>query len=316
MKIVFALHYAANEREFGRSDGGTAYGNRLLDHVIKLRRRLEATGAMVATRSDAPMSEADVAIFGDLDPELWSIALALPPRIPCVLICTESPVYTPMSHQPEFLFHPRWSRVLTWNRSYEGARITHYDIATAGARPEDLERLEIPTPPPRKPRGVVVTTRKSRQRGLVPLYNRLCLELAGEGLVDIYGAGWPVEPAEGLCGPTGDKIATLRQYEFTLLSENSLHPGYVTEKLPDSIIAGTPAIYRGDVTCAERRFPGTFIPLEDLSRRGFDRALTRLRDERGRMIENIRASARASGDWDESFVGSLVGVVEHLAGRA
>ena len=310
MRVVFALHYEANEREFGLSDGGTAYGNRLLEHVIKLRRRLEGLGMTVLTRGEFPPERADVVVFGDLDPALWALARALPERVPCVLICTESPVYTPLSHQPEFLFHRRWSYVLTWNRSYDGPRIVHYDIAVAGATREDRERLLVPTP--RKAKGVVVTTRKSRQRGLVPLYNRLCVQLAREGLVDIYGAGWPVAPAQGLYGPTNDKVATLREYEYSLLSENSLHAGYVTEKLPDSIIAGTPAIYRGDVTGAERRYPGTFVPLEDLTREAFDAALHQLRAGRLGLVENIQKSIRGSADWDESFVGMLAGVLQRV----
>lgn len=310
MKVVFVLHYEANEREFGLSDGGTVYGNRLLEHVIKLRRRLEGLGMTVLTRREFPPEQADVVVFGDLDPALWALACALPERVPCVLICTESPVYTPLSHQPEFLFQRRWSYVLTWNRSYDGPRVVHYDIAVAGATREDRERVLVPTP--RKEKGVVVTTRKSRQRGLVPFYNRLCLQLAREGLVDIYGAGWPVSPAEGLYGPTNDKVATLRAYEYSLLSENSLHAGYVTEKLPDSIIAGTPAIYRGDGTCAERRYPGTFVPLEDLTREAFDAALRQLRAGRQGLLESIQASIRGSADWDESLVGNLAGVLERV----
>jgi hypothetical protein len=312
MKVVFALHYAQNERNFGTTDGGTSYGNRLMEHVVKLRRRLESKGVTVLTRRDIPLEQADVAVFGDLDEALWAKALALPRSLPCILICTESPIYTPMSHIPQFIFHRRWSRVLTWNRSYEGDHIWHYDIAVAGATESELRSAEAIPSGSKKDRGVVITTLKVRQRGLAPICNALYSRLAREGLVDIYGAGWPTNPARGTYGATDDKVGTMRQYRYALCSENALHPGYVTEKLPDSIIAGIPAIYHGELETAARRFPGTFVPLEQLTHEGLLAALQDLNSRYASLLSAVRREARSSAAWDENFIDTFCDVLDRL----
>jgi hypothetical protein len=311
MKVVFALHYAGNEKDFGQTDGGTTYGNRLLEHVVKLRRRLEEEGFTVLTRRECAVGEGDVAVFGDLDQNLWSLVQSLPANHPCVLIATESPIYTPASHRPEYLFARRWSRVLTWNRSYRGPHIRHYDIAVAGATAEDLRRLASHATPTTD-KGVVITTLKRHQLGLSPAYNALCRQLAAEGRIDIYGAGWPVDPARGMYGPTDNKLEVLRRYAFSLLSENSLHAGYVTEKLPDSIVAGVPALYHGDHETAERRFPGTFVRLSALTREAFRTSHQEFVRRRDDLKQNIRRAADVSASWDEDFIRTLTRVLVEI----
>jgi hypothetical protein len=68
---------------------------------------------------------------------------------------------------------------------------------------------------------------------------------------DLYGRGW-----DGLNlikrhinkfykGTIEDKFATIRNYKFTICFENSIFPGYVTEKIFDAIFAGSVPIYYG-----------------------------------------------------------------------
>jgi hypothetical protein len=78
---------------------------------------------------------------------------------------------------------------------------------------------------------------------------------------DLYGMGWnkpmPGEDASlraainsSYRGPVDDKLATLRQYRFTITLENTVSPGYVTEKIFDAIFAGSIPLYLGapDIT--------------------------------------------------------------------
>lgn len=78
---------------------------------------------------------------------------------------------------------------------------------------------------------------------------------------DLYGMGWQKEmPGEtpelrkaiNACyrGPVEDKLATLREYRFTVTLENTISPGYITEKIFDAIFAGSVPLYLGapDIT--------------------------------------------------------------------
>lgn len=71
---------------------------------------------------------------------------------------------------------------------------------------------------------------------------------------DLYGRGWdkamvsePDKEAikKAYRGECVDKFKTLKDYKFTLCFENSVFPGYVTEKIFDAIFAGSVPIYYG-----------------------------------------------------------------------
>lgn len=78
---------------------------------------------------------------------------------------------------------------------------------------------------------------------------------------DLYGIKWdkPIAGAEeemrpfvNQCyrGAVDDKLATLAGYKFTFALENTVCPGYVTEKIFDAMFAGTVPVYLGapDIT--------------------------------------------------------------------
>lgn len=72
--------------------------------------------------------------------------------------------------------------------------------------------------------------------------------------LDIYGKDWnyflPLYLKKNIqtCGQTPNKLATLSQYDFSLCFENYEYPGYVTEKIPQSIICGVlPIIKKGAI---------------------------------------------------------------------
>lgn len=87
--------------------------------------------------------------------------------------------------------------------------------------------------------------------------------LAVHGQIDVFGAGWEnrtnlprdwenrLAPVSSIFrGRCGDKFDLVRHYRFTIAFENTTYPGYVTEKLGDSLVAMAVPIYYGapDVT--------------------------------------------------------------------
>lgn len=57
----------------------------------------------------------------------------------------------------------------------------------------------------------------------------------------------------------GNKVKFLSSYKFSFGMENSEGDGYVTEKILDSLLAGTIPIYYGDYTVDEYINPKTYI---------------------------------------------------------
>lgn len=84
-------------------------------------------------------------------------------------------------------------------------------------------------------------------------------ELAGHGLIDLYGLGWndltnlPQDLKTKMekiipsiyKGPVANKYATLSSYKFSLCVENIALDGYITEKIIDALAAGSIPIYYG-----------------------------------------------------------------------
>jgi len=60
-----------------------------------------------------------------------------------------------------------------------------------------------------------------------------------------------------------EKLAFLPKYKFSLCFENASHPGYVTEKLYEALVAGTVPIYWGSPTVALDFNPDTFLSWHD-----------------------------------------------------
>jgi len=76
---------------------------------------------------------------------------------------------------------------------------------------------------------------------------------AKEGF-DLYGRGWDKAPfkesykeaiAKSYQGAVDDKFKILKGFKFTICFENSIFPGYITEKIFDAIFAGSIPIYLG-----------------------------------------------------------------------
>lgn len=309
-EIVFALHYSNHEADFGQFDGGTEYGHKLLEPLLRLKNSLELKGYRVSTRKQSDISRADVAVFLDMNAELWSLARALPEHQRRVLVCQESPIYAPASHDMSVVFSKCWDGVMTWNRSFQSEHVQYYDIPIAAADEAEVERVKRQNESSQT-RGVVVSSRKKGdQRGLLYRRDELYKQLAYGKEIDLYGQNWPNSPAEGMHGATGDKIATLHRYRYSLVIENSLYPGYVTEKLADSILAGIPAIYFGDVKTAERRFPGAFVQMHEISEAAFFDAKERLFKNYAEHKGSVLDCLQHSDLWSESFLKVFMQAIE------
>lgn len=99
---------------------------------------------------------------------------------------------------------------------------------------------------------------------------RLIEQFATEPDFSLYGMGWD-RPVPGLSrgdnervqaswrGAVADKVATLAQYKYALILENTEYPGYVTEKIFDCFAAGTIPVYRGAPDIDELVPPECFV---------------------------------------------------------
>jgi hypothetical protein len=244
----------------------------------------------------------------DLDTQIYQEILQLPPSIPCILICMESPIYSRYSHDISVLSNPRWHRILTWNRTICLPNVLYYDIPIADAIPLDFN----PNLSAISQKGVAIANPAKSQEGFLLQRDALYLELAAHQFIDLYGNHWPYMPERGLYGSTPDKISTITHHSYSLVIENYLCPGYVTEKLADSILAKRPAIYYGDITLAQHRFPNTFVSLKELSLEAFLEALAELSATMQNMKELVEISRLQSLKWCNSFVEQVTKSILHI----
>ena len=309
MRKVTVLGLYVNKNDsFGLEDGGTSYGNRLGYPAVRARGLLEKEGFSFFSEEELPPEKADVVFCLDLTPALLERVRNLPEEVRVILQACESPIYNLQAHQARILMDPCWDVILTWNRSFEASYILHYDLPVAGksASSSGLPAAGQVSVEPGLCPGVVVSSFKNGDhRGVAPERDALYRSLAKRGWIDLYGKGWPVSEKEHRFGPAGDKLAVIAGHPFALVIENCWAPGYVTEKLPDCILAGVPVIYRGDFPTAERRFPGTFIPLEDCSEQGFQSARRRLFDHYAACRESVMAARENSDTWCDSYLEAI-----------
>lgn len=295
MNVRFFNYY----RRFDKNKpcrGDTLYGNYLAYPGLLLTERMESEG-FHRTHEDA----FDIAVFTDLDKELFDVAVTLPAHVKKILCLVESPVYTPFAHHPHILFSNIWTCVLTYNREFEAPGLLHYDIPVTGK--------QCPLPPAPLPqetvnRCVFIGSFKKDFRGFGVHRDALMLQLADAGYIDIYGAGWPDHPH--YMGKTDDKIRTLSQYRYVLCVENAKYSGYVTEKIGDSILAERPCLYFGDAQHARTRFGETFVELPALTPAAFQTALAELDRRYETLYASVLAEKAKSEHWVDSFIDTML----------
>lgn len=306
MRKVTVLGLYVNKNDsFGLEDGGTSYGNRLGYPGVRARALLEKEGFSFFSEAELSPEEADIVLCVDLSSVLLERIRRMPKGVRKILQACESPIYNLQAHQARILMDPCWDVILTWNRSFEASYILHYDLPVAGksASSSGLPAAGRVSVEPGLCPGVVVSSFKNGDhRGVAPERDALYRSLAKRGWIDLYGKGWPVSEKEHRFGSAEDKLVTIARHPFALVIENCWAPGYVTEKLPDCILVGVPVIYRGDFPTAERRYPGTFVPLEELSEKDFLDARRQLFDNYAAYRENVLAARENSDTWCDSYL--------------
>ena len=307
-KVTVVGMYVGKTDRFGADDGGTAYGNLLNYPGILARRMLEQDGFVFFNESELPAEEADIVFCIDLTPELWNRIKGLPGKVHKILQSCESPIYARFSHfAAEVLTSPVWDAVMTWNRSYEADHVVHYDIPVAGKSvSEPLGEQAEPSAEYLARHGAVISSFKQGDiRGMAPVRDALYRELAVKGFIDLYGKNWKCDPEKNIFGAADNKLKILQKHPFALVIENIWAPGYVTEKLPDCILAGIPVIYWGDFSHAQRRFPDTFIRLEEVSVSGFLKAREQLMDRYPDLRKNVLNCREGSDHWCDSYLNAI-----------
>lgn len=297
--------YIGKNDSMGTTDGGTSYGNLLYYPGVLARSVLEKEGFQFYSEAELPPEKADIVFCSDLSPELWQRVKNLPKHVYKVLQACESPIYARYSHfASEVLMNPVWDAIMTWNRSYEADYVIHYDIPVAGKKVSPIPPVAEPIPDSllEKPGVVVSSFKQGDCRGVIPQRDDLYLFLAKHGVINLYGKNWKVAPKKNIFGPTDNKLLTISRYPYSLVIENSWTPGYVTEKLPDCILAGVPVIYWGDFYHAQRRFPGTFVPLQDLTADNVLKARKQLFSHYYEMRKQVLLVRENSDTWCNSYL--------------
>lgn len=292
MKITFYSFYKISVSKLLTSTGGTNYGNHLYHPVNVFCQNLLREGHLIVE----PTEKFDVAIFLDVDKSLFEFAKTLDPAIKKILITVESPIYCPFEYNLNVLFDEVWDKVLTYNRSFGSDSLIYYDIPVTG----NIEGNDF-IYPDKTAKGVAVSSFKNDSRGYVPLRrDKLLKTLAQMDQIHLYGNGW--ELGKNIYGKTSNKLDSMKGHAFAVVVENCKYDGYVTEKLGDAILSGLPCMYYGDYKNAERRFPGTFVVLDDLTYEAFEKAKNEILNNYECMVDNVKKSFDESELWIDSFI--------------
>lgn len=292
MKITFFSFYNIKVSDLISNTGGTNYGNHLYYPINMLCKQLKEKGYEIVEQFE----HYDIAIFLDLDKKLFDLAYSLDKHIKKILISIESPIYCPFVNHINILFDKIWDNVLTYNRSFISDKLFYYDIPITG----NIESYKF-NYPNKKAKGVAVSSFKNDSKGYVPLRRDYLLkQLAQQDEIDLYGGGWQKE--KNIYGKIANKLEAMKNHSFAVVIENCKYDGYVTEKLGDAILSGLPSIYYGDYKHAQKRFPGTFVILEELNFESFLKAKKELFSKYEVLIKNVEQSFLNSESWIDSFL--------------
>jgi hypothetical protein len=255
-KYSTALEFAT--KNIDRGTGGHAYGFwlRQRQRVLRLQQRNMTNNYIsVAFRGFWPgFKEDDNEIFNILlsAAQIVGYGLTLDSKDPDLLIfsCFSEPCFEKFDRATRILYlgenvRPDFSATdysLTFDMSdYCGRNIylplwllrsTSFAAKTADYQPYKPPELEMPRPINQGDDRVVYIGNNT-----TPTRMEAINELKKHGVrVECYGSQ---------TRPVSNKIRVLNQYRYSLCFENTYTPGYVTEKIIDSFLAGSIPIYWG-----------------------------------------------------------------------
>jgi len=152
------------------------------------------------------------------------------------------------------------------------------------------------------------------------------IEHFAEKEFDLYGIGWNTPILGGTKklhdavsasyrGPVQNKIEVLSQYKFTFAFENTISPGYVTEKIFDAMFAGSVPIYFGAPDITDFVHKNAFIDMCDF--KNYDELEFYLRtvtEERYKEYIDAINMYIQSSEYErfsqESFAKKILGLIE------
>lgn len=186
----------------------------------------------------------DAIVFIDApDTRIPMVRAALASGLPLYLITFENALILPEN----WVGHERFKRVFTW----------HDGLVASGGRYVKLNYAqEFPQELPRTPKRKLCAMIASNKQSAHPdsLYPRRVaavrwFERWHPFDFDLYGYGWADFPSWR--GPVRSKREVLQHYSFSICFENAEAPGYITEKIFDSMIAGCVPVYLGAPNVAD-----------------------------------------------------------------
>lgn len=259
MKPIIALGTNCGELDAGgfRDPAvcGRARGSEFCPYLVRLAREQgrevlsgsEALAAVRAGRIDARR----IAVVQE-EENGQGLALVSAGADPAVLLCMESPLFSPAFYDRLPHWRRIWRRQLLFSGGTDRMWFPSFDADAVDDNAAGLPWAE------RKPCCAIVSYKhcvglRERHRDsptfaaafaaqLHDTRYRMFDVLRGCGVLDLYGQGWP--PESGV-RPVADKLATLRRYRYALVIENVRWPGYVTEKVFDALAAGCVPLYMG-----------------------------------------------------------------------
>lgn len=239
MKIAFCnLYESLNPILFTARDA--PIGDDLLLPFVRVGEEAERRGHVVGTLEELQNS-ADAIVFIDFPDRGPAYEMLLHAPMPKYLITFENKLIRPQNFADWKLFR----RVMTWNDDlveWNPGRCVKLNYAQEFP-------TEIPPADDRHFCAMIASNKTSVH--LESLYSERIrafkwFERYQPTKLDLYGPGW-----QGFTSlwrgaiPPGMKRRMLQSYRFSIVFENAREPGYITEKLFDSMIAGCVPVYLG-----------------------------------------------------------------------
>jgi hypothetical protein len=160
---------------------------------------------------------------------------------------------------------PYWMQILDW--SHEG--VTHANRWQRYGAPIPISRLLAPLGGDfrTRPHAAAIFSRHQREP------RRTLIDAVGEVMpVTGLGRGFGPSPYRQNAR-AGSKAEILRNFGFNLCPENSLYPGYYTEKVPEAFAAGSVPLGWADEHVAVDFNPDAFINLHAFAGTGYAEGL-------------------------------------------
>ncbi len=247
------------------------------------------------SRKTALEEETKYLILSNIGVHLKELDLGKIPREKLILFAWEPPTVQPECWDPKFQKH--FHKIYTWHDGLvDNVRFFKFHL------PHHFSKCGSPIPFEERKFLTLIASRLSSKHPhqLYSEREKLIRFFEGrpEGEFDLYGRYWEKRKYRSWKGAIPDKMAALKQYKFAIAYENSIEPGYITEKLWDSFSAGVVPIYWGAPNIEE------YVPADCfIDRRKFES------DEA--LIEHLQSLSKK--DW-EGYVQRAGAFIE--SGRA